>query len=184
MSERNVPLREADQWDWNGVRDKVVELTARGKGPKYIAKLLGVSEHTVANLKKSEFRDRNASRQEIIEACFHTLNWLHQKLADRIEKAGDKFSRQDIAELRAIISDIRKMMGADSPTQHEIQIIDDDITEAQLIVQLVAAGKLPASALPQALPEPTPPQQVEEAEYQVADVEQQRRPESTTGEGA
>lgn len=179
MSERELTLRDADQYDFDGTRDKIVDLLGRGFSVAYAAKVVGKSPETVRKIARSEFVERNASRQQVIEAHDQTIHWLKMKVTKRMHEAGDRWDRRDAELLLKIMDREAKLKGVDAPTTTNVNVTVEDLSDADIISQLSAAGyQLQVPTPPKALPEPT---QVDDAEFVTLDGN--RTPEATAGEG-
>ena len=160
MSEfRPLTVRDADAYDWDGSRDRVIELSGQGYGPLYISKATGLSVRVVEKIRKSEFQDRNANRQQIVEAHAQTVQWLKLKLTERIAAAGGKWDRRDGELLLKVLERESRLFGCDQPVQvqHDVNVTVEQLSDDDLLKALAAEGivvqQLNPPPAPAALPE-------------------------------
>lgn len=162
---KQLTLNDDDQYDWDGTRDKIIELRARGNSQAVIAKAIGKSVPFVAKILKSELIDRASNRQELIASALCSLNWVQQLLGERIAKAGDKFQRADVTEFRATIADIRKLLALDQPVEHNVNVQVEEVSDEDVRRQLAAF--VPTHLLPAITSTPALPESIPDAEYHV-----------------
>lgn len=142
LDQTDVRLRDTDLHDYNGDRDRIVELAGRGFSAHYISQATGVAYKTVQRLLRSEFVERNSKRQDTVQAHAQTLNWLKLKVTERIHKSGANWDRRDCELLLKVLEREAKVFGVDAPTQHQhdINVTVEDLSEEDLLSQLAAAG--------------------------------------------
>lgn len=190
--EFRLTLNDADPDDFNGLRDTIISLAGQGYSANYISKATSTNYKKVCKILSSEFQDRCAKRQDIVQALDQSLMWLQLKCAKAIEdstepdkKTGKVKVDTKTGELFLKIVDRRgRLHGADQPVQHEVRLEVDTLSEEELLSQLRQAGvqiSLPAVIAPPALLE-----HVEDATYEPASGpdEQERSPEGDTGPAA
>jgi len=129
-------LNELDAYDWDGVRNQIVDLAGRGFTATYIAKKIGRSPAFVSKILKSEFKERNSNRQQIIEAHFQTVQWLKMKLTERITVTGAGFSAKDAELLLKVLDREARLFGLDKPQEHNVNVSYEDLSNEELIEQL------------------------------------------------
>lgn len=177
----SLTLNDDDQYDWDGSRDRIVNLRAMGQSITYISKAVGLSAAIVSRILKSEFGERNSSRQDCIDEQKATLNWMKKKITERIDKAGEFWDRRDAELLLKFEERVSKLKGLDTPQQHEVTVAYEEQSEEELLQALQAAGyalQLPTS--PKALPQS---HLVEDAEFTTVTNVEDGRTEVFTGEG-
>jgi len=157
MAENRLTLNDADPDDFNGVRDRIVNLAGMGYSAARISQQTGENYKKVCRILNSEFQERCSERQNVVQAIDQNLMWLQLKCARVIEetsvdskgnakidyKAGELFLK--IADRRA------RLHGADKPVEHKVEIVQEQFTEEELITQLNQAGfhiSLPAQPAP------------------------------------
>lgn len=163
MTDKRLTLHDADEHDFSGLRDRVVDLAGRGYSCSYIAKATGENYTKIVRLLRSEFDERCANRNQIKQAHEQTLQWLKLKCTQAIAEPGlDKngnpkdWDRKAAELLLRVLERESKLHGLDAPTQHEVSVVHEDMTDEELVERLetVAGVKviLPTSH-PTALPE-------------------------------
>lgn len=168
MADDKLTLHDADPDDFNGLRDQIVNLAGQGYSAHYISKAIGVNYPKVCKILKSEFQDRCANRQNVIESLDQNLHWLQVKVskavADSVEGKNAKLDLK-AGELYLKIVDRRaRLHGADQPVQHEVTVSHEEFTADELIEQLRLNGlniSLPAGSTTSL------PEHVQDAEYSV-----------------
>lgn len=160
----SLPLNQTDQYDWNGIRDEVLDLYGRGYSVEYIARLKGMAKKTVSNLLHSEFQSRNQNRQAVVQAHAQQVHWLKQKVTERIHAAKTLWDRRDAELLLKILEREAKLFGTDQPVQQQITHTIElaELSNEELDAQLRQFGV----ALPEGfLSLPAPQEQIEDAEF-------------------
>ena len=160
MAERNLTLWDSDNFDFNGVRDQIVDLRGRGYPVTYICKATGLTDSVVRRILKSEFVDRNSSRQDLIESHSQEIKWIKLKITERIHGAGEKWDRRDAELLLKVHEREAKLFGLDQPSQQQISVTYQELSDDDLVSQLRAQG-VEIKQLPQHTPTlPPPPAEV------------------------
>lgn len=182
----DLTLRDADKFDWDGSRDKIIELAGRGLSQAYISKAVGLAQSTVGRILRTEFTDRNTNRQKIVEAHAQTVQWLKLKITERMHDSGKIWDRRDAELLLKVLDREAKLFGTDQPVQSQVNVVIEDLSEEDLVNQLAAAGyTLQLNPPLKALTEPVA---VEDAEYEPVSSQEpdgrQRTVEATVDEGS
>jgi hypothetical protein len=118
----------------------VVDLAGRGFSAAYISRSTGLNYKLVTKLLKSEYTDRNANRQQIIEAHSQQVNWLKLKITERMHEAGKGWDRKDAELLLKVLERESKLFGTDQPTQSQVNVTIEELSDEDLWKQLAAQG--------------------------------------------
>lgn len=152
----NLTLQDADRYDWDGRRQRIVELAGQGHSQIYISKAVGLDVKTVGRILKSEFSERNANKQLIVQAHAQTVQWMKLKITSRITESGNNWDRRDMETLLKVLDREAKVFGIDQPTQHDVNVTVEQLSDDDLVKQLAAEGivvQLPTPPPLKALPE-------------------------------
>ncbi len=170
MDHTEVRLRDSDPYDYDGSRDRIVDLAGRGFTAAYIHKLTSIPYKVVQRLMRSEFAERSSNRQQVIEAHAQTVQWLKMKVTERMHSMGGAWDRRDGELLLKILERESKLFGVDQPTQHQhdVSITYEELSNDELLSQLAAAGYSLQITTPKVLM----PVEAEDAQFTVHDTAQ------------
>jgi len=129
--------------DFDGTRDRIVELRCQGKSIHYISTAMGLSSSEVQRLLRSEFEQRLGDRQGLIQKAAMELDYLMAKLMDKIVVHPD---RRDMETWLKFNESKRRLFGLDAPTKVEAKVSYEEMSEQDIVrqLQIEAPNLLPA----------------------------------------
>jgi len=125
--------RPADHF--NGVRDEIVELYAKGNTQDYIATAVGVSPAKVAKILSDEYKKNFAGRQELIEQVAWQLKKITRVALAKYDASDGTDNKSAETALKAI-DQTRRMFGLDEATKVAISHSYDSMTSDELAIEL------------------------------------------------
>lgn len=132
--------------DFDGTRDRVVDLFIRKHSIGYIATALGLTHKAVSKLIDQEFNTRLGDRQAMIHQAVLEIDWLMKPLMKKyaVDSEAGRPSERDFRALLEGNKERRRLLGLDASVKVDVTI--NDQSEADIQQELARYGvttKLP-----------------------------------------